>query len=297
MKIYVTGIAGMLGSAIYRVLKRKAAVFGNDIAQVQDRGLMYSRISLFDLEAVERDILQHGTEVLVHTAAMVDVDRCEEEPETAARMNAGVTALLAEMCSRYRVKMVYISTDAVFDGEKEGLYTEQDQTAPVNVYGRTKLEGEQAVLQYPENLVLRTNIYGKNVQNKKSFGEWIYDSLTEGKHLDMFTDIYFSPILADELAELVYLACVQKLSGIYHACGTGCISKYEFGTKLREIFQIPTGSISPAVSESASFKAKRAKHMGMSNRKLCDRLQVRISTPEESILKFYDLLRQAQAAL
>lgn len=291
LRIYVTGIAGMMGYGIYRVLKDKAVIMGNDIVDVKIPGMEYSKISLLDMQKVEEDIKCKNIDILIHTAAMVHVDRCEKEPEMAKRLNTDVTAGLSELCDRNQIKMIYISTDSVFDGNEKKLYTEKDKTNPVNVYARTKLEGEYAVLQYKKNLVLRTNIYGRNIQNKESFGEWIYYSLIRDETLHMFSDIDFSPILVDELAKAIYLACIRDLSGIYHACGTGCITKYDFGVKMKEIFGITDGSILPAVSENMSLKAKRPKHMGMSNKKLCEALSMKISTPEQSIWKFYDLMK------
>lgn len=288
---YVTGIAGMLGYNIFRMLHNRLRITGNDMVDIAVPELSYQKISLLDMNVVEQDILREDPDVLIHTAAMVNVDGCEQEPEVAKRLNTDVTAELAQICSKHNIKMVYISTDMVFDGELCDLYTEQDKVNPINVYARTKLEGEKAVLQYPENLVLRTNIYGSNIQRKKSFGEWIYTSLLQNDILKMFTDIDFSPILADELANLIYEACTQDLKGVYHACGTGCMTKHDFGLRLKDVFGIKTGVIKRATSEEMLFKAKRPKHMGMSNKKICDRLQIKISTPEESIIDFYKQIK------
>ncbi len=251
MKIYITGIAGLLGYSIYHCLKDKEKVDGFDIVETEDRGMSYHHISLFDTEAVEQELIRGKADVLIHTAALVNVDECEDHPEDAEKLNVWVTAQLAQICQRHHIKMVYISTDAVFDGEEERLYTEEDPTNPVNVYGRTKLEGEDFVLRYPDNLVFRTNLYGINIQKKQSFGEWIYQSLKEDQVLHMFTDIDFSPILAEELAELIYKACQNNLCGLYHACGTGCMTKYAFAVRLKEIFGLKTGTIEPSVSGKA----------------------------------------------
>lgn len=290
MKIYVTGIAGMLGYGIYVTLKDKARITGIDLLDIEIPGLSYRTISLFDMNSVEKDIMEKKPDILIHTAAFINVDGCEEKPNDAKVLNTDVTEQLADLCNQHGIKMVYISTDAVFDGEDTRLYAEEDVVNPVNVYGRTKLGGEKAVLKYPRNLVFRTNIYGINIQKKQSFGEWIYYALKEDKVLNMFTDIDFSPILVNELAELIYKACQKNLCGLYHACGTGSITKYDFGVSLKEIFQIKSGKINQATSDIAGLKAKRSKHMGMSNRKLCDALQTEISTPEEGIKRFYDLM-------
>ena len=295
MKIYITGIAGLLGYSIYHCLKDKEKVDGFDIVETEDRGMSYHHISLFDTEAVEQELIRGKADVLIHTAALVNVDECEEHPEDAEKLNVWVTAQLAQICQRHHIKMVYISTDAVFDGEEERLYTEEDPTNPVNVYGRTKLEGEEFVLRYPDNLVFRTNLYGINIQKKQSFGEWIYQSLKEDQVLHMFTDIDFSPILAEELAELIYKACQKKLCGLYHACGTGCMAKYSFAVKLKEIFGLKTGRVEPSVSGDIALKARRSKHMGMSNQKLRRELQIEIRTPEEGIQRFYERIKEEES--
>lgn len=282
----------MLGYGIYRTLKGKADIFGNDVIDMVIPEMPFSKISLYDMQEMEKDILHWKTDVLIHTAAAINVDGCEQQPEMAEKLNADVTAQLSELCHKHQIKMVYISTDAVFDGDNEELYQEEDRVNPINVYGRTKRKGELSVLKYPMNLVLRTNIFGINIQPKKSFGEWIYTSLAEGQTLKMFTDIDFSPILTEELAKLIYESCSKGLKGLYHACGTGCISKYDFGVKLKEIFNIGSGKIIRTTSDTAAFVAKRAKHMGMSNQKLSEELQVKISTPEESIKKFYHLVKE-----
>ena len=212
MKLYVTGIAGMLGYGIYTALKDKAVITGTDIVDIDIPGLSYQKISLYDMEAVERDIVNEKPDVVVHTAAAVNVDECEEKPEYARRLNTEVTGKLAAVCERHGIQMVYISTDAVFDGETFALYTEEDAVNPINVYGKTKLDGEAEVLKNPRGLVFRTNIYGINIQKKQSFGEWIYNALKEDKTLHMFTDIYFSPILVNDLADLIYRACEKQLN-------------------------------------------------------------------------------------
>lgn len=282
----------MLGYGIYRELKDRSQIVGVDIINVKGLNLPYQQISLYDIEVIEKNIIETKPDILIHTAALINVEECERNPKEAKRLNTVVTKQLADICNNYKIKMVYISTDAVFDGQDSRLYIEEDIANPLNVYGQTKLDGETYVLKYPQNLVFRTNIYGINIQNKQSFGEWIYYSLIDGKTLNLFTDIDFSPILVNELAELIYRSCQEDLSGLYHACGTGCITKYDFGIKLKEFFHIDSGVIHEATSDIAHFKAKRSKHMGMSNAKLCNALHMKISTPQESIEKFYQLIER-----
>lgn len=285
-KIYITGICGMLGSNIAMYLKDKYFVSGCDLYPHHFETLHFDKLNMADTSTLQQSIIDNSPDIVIHTAAMINVDACEEEKQQAQIMNSEVTNNLAKICAEQHIKLIYISTDAVFDGTKKELYSEEDTTTPLNIYGITKLAGESSVLQQKENVVLRTNIYGYNYQEKKSFGEWILYSLLDGEELKMFDDIYFSPILVNDLANLIDRILANNICGLYHACGTGSISKYEFGCKLKEVFQIESGSIFQTQSDTFSFKAKRAKNMGMSNKKLSNMLGIVIRSPEESIIEF-----------
>lgn len=286
MKLYITGIAGLLGNNIVKRLVNRCEITGVDIIDVEIPNITYEKFSLYETERLKLHIAQVNPDVVIHTAAAVNVDECEENPEWAYKLNKQTTGEIADICNELGIKLVYISSDAVFDGECEKLYEETDPVNPLNIYAKTKLEGEKLVLNYGRNLVFRTNIYGQNIQDKKSFGEWIVSSLEEGKTLNMFEDIDFSPILVSDLAEIIYKALEADLCGLYHVCATGCISKYEFGIKMKKIFDLHTGIINKSQSETMHFKAKRSKHMGMSNGKIRKELGIKIRTPEESIQEF-----------
>lgn len=286
MRLYITGIAGLLGNNIVKKLVNRCEITGVDILDLNIPNITYEKFSLYETERLKSHIAQVKPDAVIHTAAAVNVDECEENPEWAYKLNMQTTGDIAEICNELRIKLVYISSDAVFDGKSVELYQETDLVNPLNVYAKTKLEGERLVLNYGRNLVFRTNIYGQNIQNKKSFGEWILSSLEEGKILNMFEDIDFSPILVSDLAEIIYKALEKDLCGLYHVCATGCITKYDFGVKLKELFELKTGNINRVQSEMMHFKAKRSKHMGMSNAKISRELGIKIRTPEESIREF-----------
>lgn len=286
MKLYITGIAGLLGNNIVKKLVDRCEITGVDILDLQIPNVVYKKFSLYEKGKLRAHLKETEPDAVVHTAAAVNVDECEENPEWAYKLNQETTKDIVEICDELNIKVVYISSDAVFDGENAELYKETDAVNPLNVYAKTKLGGEKYVLEHSNNLVFRTNIYGQNIQNKKSFGEWIVSSLEEGKTLNMFEDIDFSPILVNDLAEIIYKALERDLTGLYHVCATGCISKYEFGIKLKRIFGIDTGTINKTQSETMNFKAKRSKHMGMSNEKIKNDLGIKIRTPEESIYEF-----------
>lgn len=287
-RIYITGMAGMLGANMAYLLKDRYQIMGVDKVPFQAEGVSCEHFDLLDFAKLRESILQCTPDYLIHTAALIHVDLCEEEVGLAHQLNSELTAFLAKLCEEISCQMVYISTDAVFDGEDGRLYTEQDITCPVNEYGKTKLSGEVEVLKR-NHLVTRTNIYGFNVQNKNSFGEWIYKSLKKGESLNMFTDIDFSPILVNDLTEVIVKLLEEDLHGLYHVCASGAICKYDFGRYLQSVFSLPDGLIHKSVSDNFPFKAKRSKHMGMSNEKVKEALGIEIPTPKESIERFFKL--------
>lgn len=288
-RLYITGICGLLGNSIVKELFKKYDIYGVDLVNLEQEGCKIECFDLTNYERLRKSILLFKPDVLIHTAAAINVDKCEEDKEYAYKLNVELTKVLVDICKEENIKLIYISTDAVYDGYKESLYTEEDAVNPINYYGETKLNGEVAVKELKNSLILRTNIYGKNIQKKASFGEWIVHSLKENKELNMFTDIKFSPILVNELANIIDKCIENNICGLYIACGTGSISKYEFGILMKDIFQIQTGKINKTISDKANFKAKRSKNMGMSNRKICNKLGITISTPEESIWRFKEI--------
>lgn len=283
--IFITGIAGMLGSNLAYLLREKYQISGVDLNKVAIPQVNSKLFSARDMEQVRQQLREEKVDTLIHCAALVNVDECEVNPQYATQINYELTKNLAELCDEMGITMIFISTDAVFDGKSPSLYKESDPPNPISVYGITKLEAEKAVLSVSRNLVVRTNIYGFNYREKNSFGEWILNSLISNIELNMFYDIYFSPLLVNELTVILDQCLEHQLSGLYHIGSTGSISKYEIAIAIMEEFGIE-GSINKVSMENYSFKAPRTKNMGLSNEKITDALQLHISTPREGVKEF-----------
>jgi dTDP-4-dehydrorhamnose reductase len=288
-KIYITGITGLLGVNLAYKLKNKYQIIGADLVSMNMPDVTIETFDLLDTKNLEDNISKHKVDFLIHTAAAVNVDMCEENAEFAEKINSSLTKTITEICLKNKIKMIYISTDAVFDGKSERLYAEEDVVKPINVYSKTKYYGERCVLGNPDNIVIRTNIYGYNVQEKSSFGEWVLFSLLNNETIHMFEDIYFSPILVNDVADIIDKMIDKDLAGLYHVCATGSISKYEFAMALKSVFEIKQGNIIKSKSDDYSFKALRSKNMGMSNEKIKRILNIKIRTPIESIEYFKKL--------
>ena len=209
----------------------------------------------------ERLLDQARPEVLIHCAAMADVDSCERNPQTAQAINAEVPARLAALCARRDIRMVHISTDAVFDGQR-GSYTEEDLPNPLSVYARTKLEGEGGVLAAnPQALVLRVNFYGYSLSGRRSLAEFFLNNLTAGQPLKGFTDVHFCPLYVVDLVDVIFSCLDHQLTGLYHAVSPECLSKYDFGRRIADKFGLDGSLIQPVSVNDGNLLAKRSPNL------------------------------------
>ncbi len=193
---------------------------------------------------------------VVHTAAHPSVDLCESDHKIADTLHVDITRDIVEACIDVNSKLIYLSTDAVFEGQLNKKYTEEDRPNPVNYYGKTKLAAEKIVLSFPNNVVLRTAVvYGWHQRSR--FTNWILGNLKEKKIVDPFSDQYNTPTLVDDLAKSILAIIKLQISGLYHATGKTCISRYEFALELANKFGYDKSLIKPVTSLQKKQDAPR----------------------------------------
>ncbi|WP_169713513.1 dTDP-4-dehydrorhamnose reductase [Paludifilum halophilum] len=223
MNIVITGAGGQLGEDILRLLTRTR----------NWRVSGYQRKD-WDLTNAGKTLQVIGTEqpdAVIHCAAFTDVDRCETFPREAFRVNARATRDLAAACQRHGAKLIYISTDYVFDGKKTTGYTEEDLPSPINAYGKTKWIGEQWVKRLcSDHLILRTAwVYGNYGRN---FVSAILRKAEKGEPLSVVDDQVGCPTYTVDLAEQVRNLLETSLTGVIHTAGSGRCSWYEFAASI-----------------------------------------------------------------
>lgn len=267
--VLITGAGGLLGANL--VLEAVAA--GHQVVAVDFlHPIWHPRI-----ESVKADLSRPGAAMevfaahrshwAIHCAAAVDVDACEADPATTFRLNRDMAGQVAMAARAAGTRLAHISTDAVFDGARDG-YTEQDEPHPVNTYGMSKLSGERVVLsEYPEALVVRTNIYGWNARPKLSLAEWFLDRLRRGKRCVGFTDASFSPIAVTDLADCLFRLLATSAAGVLHVAGGEVVTKYEFGRRVAQAFGLSPGLIVPGSVEASGLRARRPHHLGLDVRR------------------------------
>jgi dTDP-4-dehydrorhamnose reductase len=255
-RIFLTGASGLLGRRLVAVLSKKYEVIPTHHAHPLQPNSV--RIDVGDSDVVLKTLSGYYPSVVVHTAAQTNVDKCEASKELAWRINAEGTRNVAQGCVRIGAKLIYISTDYVFDGNR-GFYIEEDKPNPINYYGFSKLKGEEFVEQAGcHSVIARTSVlYGWHPR-KLNFATWVIDSLKNGRAITVADDHYNSPTLADSLAVVVLEAIEKDLAGIYHMAGGARVSRYEFAVQIADAFGLDRTLVAPVrMNDLNMWVAKR----------------------------------------
>lgn len=245
MKVLISGGKGLLAGNILPVLGERFDLAVYDVDE-------------WDITSASkgRELMEfHRPDVVLNLAAMTDVDGCEDKADLAQRVNAEGAGVVAGLCAAQGARLVHISTDYVFDGEKGSPYREEDETGPVSVYGRTKLAGERMVFQRLAGAaVVRTEwLYGKG---GTSFVDKIMKLAGQQGSLRVVDDQRGSPTYARDLAAPIAAIMEKGLTGIYHVSNSGSCSWFEFAGAIFSLRGMDV-RVSPISSSELGRKAKR----------------------------------------
>ena len=285
-KILITGASGLLGQSLVKL----AGVKGHEVCSLYHthppRSGRTLQIDLTDAKAVEDLLQMEAPNVVINTASITDVDLCEREPELAMRVNGTAAGYLAEACERIQAFLVHVSTDYVFDGIK-GNYSENDETAPVNCYGSSKLLGERLTLGRGKSCIARTSVlYGWGRQNRANFATWLHGKLSRREQVNVVTDQFASPTLNSSLAEMILELSGRRLSGIFHVSGATRASRYGFAIALAQQFGFDTNLVIPVESSSVGWVARRPRDSSLNVAKAMEILDNKPATMDAGLRKF-----------
>ena len=285
MRIGITGASGMLGTALVIHLSKLHEVFATSRKKgKKGKNIKWDCFDLTNIELLNKWLNKVEFDVVIHCAAIVNVDACEGNVDLATALHFETTKVISDYLDHNNGRLIYISTDSVFDGEKQGAYNEADLVNPLNVYAKTKLMGEDPAQSMNKGLVLRINIIGWTQENRTSFFEWLLKGLIDKTPLNLFYDVYFSPLDVYNLSLIIEKILENPVFGLYHCASSDSISKYDFGKKMSEIFQLSDSIINMVSVDSMKFKADRPKNMALDSRRLAKDLGYKMPTVSKSII-------------
>ncbi len=282
-KILITGGSGLLGSNIAKLATSKFDVYATyNKNEVSMKNVRFFQIDLTKKEQLVK-IERIKCHFIIHCVALTNVDYCERHPNEAYNQNVSASINIAEVANKIGAYLIHISTDSVFDGTKRN-YKEDDIPNPINTYGKTKLEAEQKVSAlHSRSCIVRTNIYGWNTTDKFSLAEWMLNKLTNNERLPALKDIYFSPILVNDLADALLKLQEKRYEGIIHIAGSETCSKLDFAYMVAEVFDLDKSLIEPVSIHELGLEARRGRNTSLNVSKAEKILKARLPRVREGL--------------
>ena len=286
LNVLITGASGMLGATLVNEYKNNFNVFATGNSNFKEQFINYKK---FDLKSESyRELIEWSDpDIILHSGALTNGNYCEENPNDAFNIN-GISVQKFLRATNNDVKIIYISTDAVFPSSLH-LAKELDCVSPENVYGKSKELGEFFLKTSIDRsyTIIRTTIFGLNLNtNKTGFAEWIINTAKERKELGLFTDVLFTPISIWDLAnEIKFLIKTDNINSEFlHIAGELC-TKFEFGYKLLDKLNISTKTLSKTLISSFKDRAKRSNDQSLDSSYYSEKYQRELVSLDQTILK------------
>lgn len=267
-KVLIIGVSGLLGSRLLEIGKGKYQLFGTYNSHPLE-GKNFFKLDVTKRKDVFDLIEKIKPALVIDTHSITNVDYCETHPEEAWLVNVEGTRNVAEACKTLGCKMIFLSTDYVFDGKKL-KYTEKDKPRPLNYYAKTKLIAERVLDALDVNCIIPRSsvLYGKGGMGKQTFVSWVVQKLKNGEKIRVVTDQHNNATFADNLAEILYALYEKDASGIFHAVGKYCLSRYDFAVKIAKAFKLNSKLIEPITTPELNQPALRPRRVDLSTEKL-----------------------------
>jgi len=287
-RVFITGGSGLLAlNWAITIRGQHEVILGMHDREITFAGAQTKRVDLDSLGCLMRELEIIQPQIVIHTAGLTNVEQCEANPELAKHINVKLASNVAKACAELKLPLACISTDHLFSGDTSSV-DEAHQISPVNVYGKTKAEAEHQVLEaYSEALVVRTNFYGWGTSYRRSFSDAVIQDLRASKEVTLFKDVTYSPILAEELVKSIHDLIELNAAGIFHVVGDDSLSKYQFGLKLAQEFNLNTNLIKSGSITDQKSLTRRPHDMSLSNQKTRNLLGRDLGVVDEHIAQLH----------
>ncbi len=283
-KLLITGASGFLGGHIFSQADKRFQCLGT-FNNFTGPGpfAKWAAIDLTTFHHVFTLIAEFQPDIIIHAAANSNLDDCEHNPENAHAVNVLATAHLVSAARQVNARFIYVSTDMVFDGAGS-LYNEDDQTNPISVYGHTKLQAEKVVARLDNHVIVRSAlIYGRPIFGGSSFSMWMEHRFQHNEKVPLYVDQFRSPVLVDNLAEILLELCDSKFTGALHIGGANRIDRFSFGQQMCQILGYDASLLQPTHMHDHTPCAPRPRDVSLNIDKAISILNTKILSTEHGL--------------
>ena len=257
MKYLVTGSAGLIGNQLVHDLEQSGEIVYSCYNNMKPLYGIPTKLNLLNLEDIHKIFKKFQPDVVIHSAALTDVEKCEVDPQLANSLNVKATEVIAKEVEKISSYLMYISTDYIFDG-KSGFYKETDSTNPLNNYGKTKLLGEKFIENETSKWsIIRTSTPFGVHPFKKTFPVWVYENLKINKKINILEDQFTSPTYVPNLSKMILEITSRSLEGFFHLSGSTKISRFEFAKMIATKLNLDLSLLNPVKIDTMPWKANR----------------------------------------
>jgi len=285
-RFLVTGSAGLIGYQVTKDLVQQGDTVYAGYNKAEPNNGIPVKMDLLNQEQLNEVIEKTKPSAIIHLAAQTNVDLCETQKELALKMNADATKTIAKQAAKIKAFFVYVSTDYVFDGIK-GLKKEEEKTNPVDYYGETKLQGENAVRSFASAwCIARTSTpYGMH-KSKTSFPVWVAKNILEKNKINVVVDQFTSPTYVPNLSRMLIEVATRQITGLIHLAGATRISRYDMAKMVADKLNLDESFLGAAHMSDMKWTAKRPMDSSLDVSKAASILNEKPYTVEEGLDQF-----------
>jgi|TARA_B100001971_G_C18235562_1_gene566900 dTDP-4-dehydrorhamnose reductase len=282
MKILVVGADGFVGGYLFKAIGKRFPTDGTSLD-----GGKFEKLDLSQFDDTYKKLEEISPDVICLAAGITNLDYIEEHKQETDKINVLGTKNVVDYCLKNNRKLIFFSSDSVFDGEK-GPYSEDDKINPNCEYGKQKVEAEKAIKKLDDFVIIRTSsVYGWN-KNNFNFVSRLIASLEDGKSFKAPDDQFYTPTHIVDLAKATLHTIKEKINGIYNVAGPDFLSRYDIGLRVCEVFGFEKNLVVRVKTSELNQKAKRPERGGLKNTKAVKELGIKISGIKEGLKDMMD---------